>query len=61
MGMQQLDISRLLWSAFLHADELHIFYNMSSFLWKVHLLPLMCSTSDGVPWAYAHEPCTTKS
>ncbi|KAK9819551.1 hypothetical protein WJX74_010895 [Apatococcus lobatus] len=31
---KQLDISRLLWSAFLHADELHIFYNMSSFLWK---------------------------
>lgn len=22
-------------SAFLHADEYHIYYNMSSFLWKV--------------------------
>lgn len=25
---------RLLWSAFLHADETHLYYNMSSFLWK---------------------------
>lgn len=53
--MQQLDISRLLWSAFLHADELHIFYNMSSFLWKVHLLPLMHRIPDEVTWTYGHE------
>ena len=26
---------RLFWSAFLHADEMHLFYNMSSLLWKV--------------------------
>eukprot|EP00892_Ulva_mutabilis_P001059 jgi/Ulvmu1/10954/UM007_0133.1 len=26
--------SRLLWSALLHADEWHLYYNMSSFLWK---------------------------
>lgn len=25
---------RLIWSAFLHADEWHLYYNMSSFLWK---------------------------
>ena len=31
---------RLLWSAFLHADETHLYYNMSSFLWKVKDLPL---------------------
>ena len=33
--VQQLELSRILWSAFLHADETHIFYNMSSLLWKV--------------------------
>lgn len=33
--MQQLELSRILWSAFLHADETHMFYNMSSLLWKV--------------------------
>ncbi|CAL8464708.1 g4243 [Coccomyxa elongata] len=26
--------TRLLWSAFLHADDIHLFYNMSSLLWK---------------------------
>ena len=26
---------RLLWSPVLHADEMHLFYNMSSLLWKV--------------------------
>ena len=26
---------RLFWSAFLHADEHHLYYNMASFLWKV--------------------------
>ena len=33
---------RLFWSAFLHADEMHLFYNMSSLLWKVaaSFLPL---------------------
>lgn len=35
MWLQQLELSRVLWSAFLHADETHIFYNMSSLLWKV--------------------------
>ncbi|DBA73261.1 hypothetical protein WJX77_008868 [Trebouxia sp. C0004] len=32
--LEQLEVSRILWSAFLHADETHIFYNMSSLLWK---------------------------
>lgn len=32
--LEQLELSRILWSAFLHADETHIFYNMSSLLWK---------------------------
>ncbi|CAL5224585.1 g7292 [Coccomyxa viridis] len=32
--VQGLQFSRLLWSAFLHADEMHLFYNMSSLLWK---------------------------
>ena len=27
--VQGLQFSRLLWSAFLHADEMHLFYNMS--------------------------------
>lgn len=31
---EHLELSRILWSAFLHADETHIFYNMSSLLWK---------------------------
>lgn len=35
MWLQQLELSRIFWSAFLHADETHIFYNMSSLLWKV--------------------------
>ena len=35
-SLQGLQFSRLLWSAFLHADEMHLFYNMSSLLWKVH-------------------------
>ena len=35
MWLQQLELSRMFWSAFLHADETHIFYNMSSLLWKV--------------------------
>ena len=26
---------RLLWSGLLHADDMHIYYNMASFLWKV--------------------------
>lgn len=26
--------ARLLWSPFLHADHLHLYYNLSSFLWK---------------------------
>ena len=26
--------SRLIWAAFLHADEWHLYYNMASFLWK---------------------------
>lgn len=38
--LQGLHFSRLLWSAFLHADEMHLFYNMSSLLWKVWLIPL---------------------
>ncbi len=40
--VQQLELSRVLWSAFLHADETHIFYNMSSLLWKVSPLADQC-------------------
>lgn len=29
--------ARLLWAPLLHADSLHLYYNMSSFLWKVRL------------------------
>ena len=47
--VQELQFSRLLWSAFLHADEMHLFYNMSSLLWKVGLqcmlLLRVCMTS----------------
>jgi membrane associated rhomboid family serine protease len=32
---QERQWPRLFWSAFLHADEMHLFYNMSSLLWKV--------------------------
>eukprot|EP00891_Asterochloris_glomerata_P009395 jgi/Astpho2/9395/Aster-01660 len=32
--LQLREWHRLLWSAFLHADETHLYYNMSSFLWK---------------------------
>lgn len=32
--MQAGQWSRLVWSALLHADEWHLYYNMSSFLWK---------------------------
>jgi hypothetical protein len=28
---------RLLWSGLLHADDMHIYYNMASFLWKARL------------------------
>lgn len=38
--LQLQEWHRLLWSAFLHADESHLYYNMSSFLWKVGELPL---------------------
>lgn len=31
---------RFFWSPWLHADELHLFYNMSSLLWKVGPRPL---------------------
>ncbi|KAL3146812.1 hypothetical protein ABBQ38_014789 [Trebouxia sp. C0009 RCD-2024] len=42
---EHLELSRILWSAFLHADESHIFYNMSSLLWKgAQLEPLLGST-----------------
>jgi len=27
--------ARFLWSPWLHADSLHLYYNMSSLLWKV--------------------------
>lgn len=27
--------ARLLWAPLLHADSLHLYYNMSSLLWKV--------------------------
>ena len=30
--------ARLLWSALLHGDDMHIFLNMSSFLYKVRSL-----------------------
>ena len=40
--VQQFELSRILWSAFLHADETHIFYNMSSLLWKVSPLADQC-------------------
>lgn len=26
---------RFFWAPWLHADEMHLFYNMSSLLWKV--------------------------
>ncbi|KAK9804862.1 hypothetical protein WJX72_008960 [[Myrmecia] bisecta] len=32
--LEGLQVSRLFWSVFLHADETHLFYNMSSLLWK---------------------------
>ena len=32
--LQDKQWPRLFWSAFLHADEMHLFYNMSSLLWK---------------------------
>ena len=38
--LQLWEWHRLLWSAFLHADETHLYYNMSSFLWKVRGLAL---------------------
>jgi rhomboid domain-containing protein 1 len=35
---------RLLWSPFLHSDDLHLYYNMASFLWKGAILePFMGS------------------
>lgn len=40
--------TRLIWSAFLHADEVHLFYNMSSLLWKVRHQPRMH------PWHLLH-------
>ena len=49
--LQLWEWHRLLWSAFLHADETHLYYNMSSFLWKVRQLPLAaCSATS------AHRP-----
>ena len=41
--MQGLEIERLLFSAFIHADEMHVGYNMSSFLWKVNSYTLACA------------------
>lgn len=41
--------TRLIWSAFLHADEVHLFYNMSSLLWKVRHQPRMH------PWHLLHK------
>ena len=32
--LQDKQWPRLFWSAFLHADEMHLLYNMSSLLWK---------------------------
>ena len=37
--LQDKQWPRLFWSAFLHADEMHLFYNLSSLLWKVGSLP----------------------
>ena len=44
--MQGLEFERLLFSAFIHADEMHVGYNMSSFLWKVngYNLAFVCLT-----------------
>jgi membrane associated rhomboid family serine protease len=33
--LQDRQWGRLLWSAVLHADEVHLAYNMASFLYKV--------------------------
>jgi hypothetical protein len=33
--LQDRQWARLLWSAVLHADEVHLAYNMASFLYKV--------------------------
>lgn len=34
MRLQRGQWSRLVWSGLLHLDEWHLYYNMSSFLWK---------------------------
>ena len=47
-ALQGGQIARLLWSAMLHASELHIFYNMSSLLWKVSTCPCFLSLSTHV-------------
>ena len=41
---------RLLWSGLLHADDMHIYYNMASFLWKARL-----PTSPKVPNNQMHK------
>lgn len=40
--MEKMDLKRLMWSPFMHADDRHLFWNMASLLWKgVVMEPVM--------------------
>lgn len=55
-AQQGREWDRLLWSGLLHADDMHIYYNMASFLWKARFSSTLTCCARSCAQAPAHFP-----